>query len=135
MTAVAVHQLHAGDVGVAVPDVDHIPKGDADILRLEVFVHSRVVDVKHALGDTKQELRLVGVVDHLRRPYRNAPLVVEKGAGVYPLKGTRTGGGGSLDHLFQPRGDDIVLHDHAVFLTVSAYAPEPVLDPGKEGNF
>ena len=52
LAAVACHHSEAGDIGGAIPDVDHVFKGDRTLFWGHVIVHVLVV-VEHALVDAK----------------------------------------------------------------------------------
>lgn len=46
ITAVGVDEFHAGDVGVAIANIDHVPEGHAHVFRFEgvILRHSRALN-------------------------------------------------------------------------------------------
>ena len=115
--------LHAGDVGGPVAEVDHMAEGDGFLVFLLALVDARVVaDIHDALGDLEEELRLGGVVHGHSRPDGHAAFVVPERAGENLLE--LFGDGGAFDELGLPRRIDVVLHLHAV-------APAVFVDQGK----
>ena len=133
LAAVGPHHLHAGHVGEAVPQVDHVGEGHPLAVVGHGVVELPVVgDVQDALVDAVDELGLGGKVHRQTGPDGvPLPVVVEL-AGVNLLE--RPGDGAALDDLPQAGGDHIVLHLDAQEAAVAVDPLKPVGDAGEEGD-
>ena len=79
MAAVHIHQLHTGDIRIAVSDINHIPEGNPKLLRREPGIYIIIIDIQHALLYTEQELGLIGIIDHLGGPDGLTAVIIEEG--------------------------------------------------------
>ena len=53
MAALGIHQLHAGNVGIAVTNIDHVPERNSQILRRVIFIYIPVIHIKGAFFNTE----------------------------------------------------------------------------------
>ena len=81
MATIGVDQFHTGNVGVAVPEINHIAEGYTDFVLREKLVDPMVVDIQHPFFDTEEKLGLTCIVDRLRRPFGRSAVVEIKAAG------------------------------------------------------
>ena len=76
--------LHAGYVGEAVADIDHIGEGHAAFVFGRKAVQVPVVrHIEDALVDPEQVLGFFGIIDRGRRPHGKAVVAVDKARGEY----------------------------------------------------
>ena len=131
LAAVGAHHLHAGHIGEAVANVDHVGEGDALAVVGHGGVEGAVVGhIQHALIDAVDKLGLIGKVDIQLGPGGQTPGIIEKLAGVDLLK--LVADAAALDDLPEAGGDDIVLNGYALALAEGVDAGKPVLHAGEE---
>lgn len=82
MAAQRIDKAHTGDIRGTVADVYDISERDAQLAFYEVVIHRIVIDIQDSFLYAEKELRLIRVIDHLRRPAGFSMLIVIKGTGV-----------------------------------------------------
>ena len=132
MAAVCIYQLHAGDIRITVPDIDHIPKRHAHLLRRKIFIYTGIIDVKHALFNPEQALCLTCIVDDLCRPHRHAARIIVERTGINFFKRAFFCDLRTLDHLLETGRDDIMLHDHTMLFSIRANPLKPLRHTRKQ---
>ena len=53
ISTVDIDQLHAGNVCIAVPNIDHIAERDTHLIRCKRIIYTGVIDIQNALFDTE----------------------------------------------------------------------------------
>ena len=134
VTAVGVDQLHAGDVGVAVPKINHVAERNTDFVLREKFVDTVVIDVQYPFLYPEKKLGLTCIVDRLRRPFGRPAVIKVKAARKDRFKRPRLRNRRSFNHLFQPGRKDIMLDLYPVLLPESSDPFKPLLDPRIQRN-
>src|SRR6266404_3865609 len=133
MTALISDQPHTGDICLTVTDKDDVTKWHRAIfVGDEVVDEPVIVNAKRTLVDTEKILRLCGVINRKRRPFRGAICVISERRGEHLcelLSDFRR-----LDHLPDARRDDVVLQFHVSLPGTFIDAVEPVGGALKQGH-
>ena len=53
ISTVDIDQLHAGNVCIAVPNIDHIAERDTHLIRCKRIIYTGVIDIQNTLFDTE----------------------------------------------------------------------------------
>ena len=106
-SAVELDQLHTGNIGQAVADIDHVRKWNATRLIREIFIQLVIPgDVQYPLVNAEEELSLAGVVHCQLRPICLPAWIIMKFAGVnlFELAFQRR----AFDDFFHTGRDDVM---------------------------
>ena len=100
ITPIGIDQLHAGNICIAVTNIDDISKRNLNFIWRIKVVDCRIIHVKDTLFDSKKKLCLIGIVNHLCGPNRNPILIIIKRTGINLFK--LISNFASFNHFFQP---------------------------------
>ena len=103
------HNLHTGNIGVTVSEINHIRKRYAFLVIAHTRIHLLIVlSAENALAYLEKELGLCRVVHSCSRPRSLAVFVIYESTCKYVLEFTRNAT--ALYNLLETAGIDIMLH-------------------------
>ena len=124
---------HAGNIGLAIADKEYSAEWNGPLLHRLVGIDLGIIpDIEMSLVDSEEKLRLGRVVHCESGPAGNPVLVIHEGGGVdlaevFPDLG-------SLDHLLDAGGNNVVLQPDTLRLGIAVDSSKPSLHSGEELN-